>query len=283
MIGNYVKTAFRNFKKHKTFTFLNVMGLALGTAASLLILQYVKYERSFDTFNSKAKDIYRIQYNGYHNGKLDFECAAAVPAVGPALKNNFAEVNYFTRLYPVSGIISYEGPNGLVAFREEKMQIADTSLFKVFDFHLIKGNPATCLKGTDKAVISERAAKRYFGDVDPVGKTIAWDGNRKFEVTGILENVPSNSHIKFDFLFSYETLNRDTKNNSETAWGWYDFNTYVLLKSGTDIHALQSKWDAYLKETRSENWKKYNFYQEFIFQPLLSIHLYSKLLQESQT
>src|SRR5258708_478174 len=282
MIINYLKTALRNFQKHKSFTFLNVLGLALGTAASLLILQYVKYERGFDTFHSKAQDIYRIQYNSYSNGKQNFECAAAVPAVGPALKNNFPEVKRFTRLYPVSGIISYESPTGLVAFREEKMQIADTSLFEVFDFRLAKGDLKTALKGPDKAVISERVAKKYFGDVDPIGKTIRWDGTRKFEVTAILENLPTNSHIKFDFLFSYETLNRETKNESETNWGWYDFNTYVLLQSNTNVPTLQAKWNEVLKKTRAEDWNKYNFKQEFLFQPLLSIHLYSKLLQESQ-
>jgi len=98
MIKNYLKTAWRNFFKHKSFTFLNVIGLSLGMVASLLILQYVKYERSYDTFHSKAEDIYRVQYNGWQNGKLRFECAAAVPAVGPALKNNFPEVKRFTRL-----------------------------------------------------------------------------------------------------------------------------------------------------------------------------------------
>ncbi len=103
MIRNYLKSALRNFLRHKSFTLLNVIGLSLGIAASLLILQYVKYERSFDKFHSKASDIYRIQYNGWQNGKLRFECAAAVPAVGPALKNNFPEVKQFTRLYPVSG------------------------------------------------------------------------------------------------------------------------------------------------------------------------------------
>ncbi|GHN03253.1 ABC transporter permease [Cytophagales bacterium WSM2-2] len=281
MIINYLKTALRNFQKHKSFTFLNVLGLALGTAASLLILQYVKYERSFDTFNTKAQDIYRIQYNSYSNGKQNFECAAAVPAVGPALKNNFPEVKRFTRLYPVSGIVSYEGPTGLIAFREEKMQITDTSVFEVFDFKLVKGDPKTALKGPDKVVISEKAAKKYFGNVDPIGKIIGWDGQRKYEVTAIHQDVPSNSHIKFDFLFSYETLNRDTKNQSETNWGWYDFNTYVLLEPGTDAAALQLKWNEYLEKTRAEDWKKYNFKQAFLLQPLLSIHLYSKLLQES--
>ncbi len=283
MIKNYFKSAFRNFFKHKTFTLLNVTGLSLGMVASLLILQYVKYERSFDTFHSRAADIYRIQYNGWQGGKLRFECAAAVPAVGPALKNNFPEVEKFTRLYPVSGVISYESPeHGLISFLEEKMQIADSAVFEVFDFELLKGNQKTSLEGPNKAVISQRAAKKYFGDADPIGKTIAWDGTRKFEVTGIFRDIPENSHIKFDFLLSYRTLTNLAGNEAETSWGWYDFNTYVLLAPGTDSKALQAKWDKYLLKERGEEWNKTNRRQEFILQPMLDIHLYSNLLQESQ-
>jgi putative ABC transport system permease protein len=283
MIRNYVKIAFRNFSKQKSFTFLNVTGLTLGMVASLLIMQYVKYERSFDTFHEKAKDIYRIQYNGWQNGKLRFECAAAVPAAGPALKNNFPEVKRFTRLFPVSGVVTYESPeHGLIAHLEEKMQITDSSVFEIFDFKLLKGNQRDVLTGPNKAVISEKAAKKYFGDADPIGKTITWNGERKFEVTGIFMDIPENSHIKFDFMLSYQTLNSQTENQSETSWGWYDFNTYVLLEPGTDVKALQSKWNDYLKKVREEEWKKYNHFQEFILQPLLDIHLGAVLLQESE-
>lgn len=283
MIKNYLTIALRSFLKHKTFTFLNIIGLSLGMVASLLILQYVKYERSYDTFHSKAKDIYRVQYNQWQNGKLRFECAAAVPAVGPALKNNFPEVKRFTRFFPVSGVASYESPGrGVIAFREEKMQIADSSVFEVFDINLLRGDEVTSLAGPDKVVMSERAIRKYFADEDPMGKTISWDGSRKFEVSGVFENLPENSHIKFDFLFSYGTLNRETNNASETAWGWYDFNTYVLLEPGTDVKALQSKWDQWLAKDRAEEWAKYNNKQEFILQPLLDIHLGSMLLQESQ-
>ena len=283
MIKNYLTIALRSFLKHKSFTFLNVIGLSLGMVASLLILQYVKYERSYDTFHSKATDIYRVQYNQWQNGKLRFECAAAVPAVGPALKNNFPEVKRFTRLFPVSGIASYESPTrGVISFREEKMQIADSSVFEVFDIDLLTGDKITSLSGPGKVVMSERAVKRYFADEDPIGKTISWDGSRKFEVTGVFENLPENSHIKFDFMFSYATLNRLSNNQSETAWGWYDFNTYVLLEPGTDVKALQAKWDAWLAKDRAEEWKKYSSTQEFILQPLLDIHLGAVLLQESQ-
>lgn len=283
MLKNYIISALRNFLRHKSFTLLNVIGLSLGMSASLLILQYVKYERSFDTFHTKAKDIYRIQYNGWQNGKLRFECAAAVPAAGPALKNNFPEVKQFTRLYPVSGVVSYQTPDhNLISFVEQKMQITDPAVFEVFDFKLTKGDAATSLQGPNKAVISERAAKKYFGDTEPIGKTIAWNGNQKFEVTGVFANVPENSHIKFEILLSYQTLNNQTNNQSETAWGWYDFNTYVLLQPGTNVKSLQAKWDNYVLSVRGEDWKKYNSRQEFILQPLLDIHLYANLLQESQ-
>ena len=283
MIKNYLKSAVRNFLRHKTFTLLNVIGLSLGIAASLLILQYVKYERSFDKFHTRAQDIYRIQYNGYQSGKLRFECAAAVPAVGPALKNNFPEVKQFTRLYPVSGVVSYESPDrGLISFREERMQITDPAIFEVFDFKLVNGNPADALTGPNKAVISKKAARKYFAEIDPIGKTIAWGANHKYEVTGIFDDIPDNSHIKFDILFSYQTLNNETKNESETNWGWYDFNTYVLLQPGTDVKDLQSRWDNYLEKTRGEDWKKTSRKQEFILQPMLGIHLYANLLQESQ-
>ncbi len=292
MILSYFQTALRNFFKHKTYTILNVIGLSLGMVASLFIWQYVKYERSYDTFHSKAQDIYRVQYNQYQAGKLRFESAAAVPAVGPTLQNNFPEVLQFTRLYPVNGVVSYESPeNGLISFLEEKMQITDTSVFDVFDFKLIDGNEHTALNGPGRVVISRKAARKYFGENSPMGKTITWngadrfwEGGSRFEVTGVFEDLPQNSHIKYDFLFSFQTLlgTAGDNNQQETSWGWYDFNTYVLLRPGTDVSVLQAKWDKFLAETRAEDWKKFNGRQDFILQPLLDIHLGKVLLQESQ-
>lgn len=282
MIRNYILTAFRSFAKHRTFTILNVTGLSIGLIASLLILQYVKYEKSYDTFHTKAKDIYRVQYNQYQAGKLRFECAAAVPAVGPALQTNFPEVKRFTRLFPVSGVVSYQDPvRGFISHLEEKMQIVDSSVFEVFDFKLIKGTKEDALSGPNKTVISQRAAKKYFGEEDPIGKTIQWNGDQRFEVRGVFEDIPDNSHIKFDFMLSYRTLVIQSQGQAETNWGWYDFNTYVLLEPGTDVAALQSKWDQWLLKTRGEEWSKRNQKQEFILQPILDIHLYANLLQES--
>ncbi|MEQ8926834.1 MAG: ABC transporter permease [Fulvivirga sp.] len=283
MFKNYFKSAFRSFAKNLSFTLLNVLGLSVGLATTLLILQYVKYEKSYDTFHSQIDNIYRIQYNIIQDNQLIVECAAAVPAVGPALADNFEEVEKFTRLFPRSGIISYNDPEkGLISFREEKMQITDPRVFEVFDFKLLKGNPKTSLEGLNKTVISERAAQKYFGNSDPIGKRILYNGETEYEVTGIFENVPDNSHIKFDFLFSFETLNQQSNNESETNWGWYDFNTYVLMKPGTDIEEFQGKWDNYLAEVRGEDWEHRNYKSEFILRPAKEIHLHSNLLQESE-
>lgn len=287
MLTNYIKIAFRNFARQKSYTLLNIVGLSLGMAASLLILQYVKYERSFDKFHSRANDIYRIQYNGWQNGQLNFESAVAVPAVGPALKNNFHEVEEFTRFLPADGIITYEKPGEEpISFRERHMQFADSNIFKVFDFKLVKGNQKTCLKGVNKILISEHAARKYFGNEDPIDKVIYRNGRgRAFQVTGVFKDVPENSHIKFDFLISYETVasyqDNPSDNPSETSWGWYDFYSFVLLKPGTDVKALQQKWDAFVQKDRKEDWEKSNSKQEFILRPLTDIHLYSNLLYET--
>ncbi len=282
MIRNYILIAFRNFQAQKSYTFLNVIGLSLGMAASLLIMQYVKYERSFDGFHSRANDIYRIQYNGWQNGVLNFESAVAVPAAPAALKANFPEVEAYTRFFPLRSLVSYEKSGEQpISFRQEHMLFADTSLFRVFDFKLLEGNPKTCLKGIDKVIISKSTAVKYFGDEDPIGKRLTFNGEVSREVTGVFEDVPENSHIRFDLLISYETLNARTKNQSETSWGWYDFYSFVLLKPGTDVPSLQAKWDKFVASERAERWKETNSRQEFILRPLKSIHLESNLLYET--
>ncbi|MBL0744414.1 ABC transporter permease [Chryseolinea sp. Jin1] len=282
MIRNYVVIAFRNFGREKVYTVLNVIGLSLGMAACLLIVQYVAYEKSFDTFHSRAGDIYRLQYNNWQNGQLSFESAVAVPAAGAALKQNFPEVEAHTRFLPSDGVVKYEAPGQEpIAFREERIHFADTSLFTVFDFKLLSGNAKTCLKALNTVIVSKSTAKKYFKSDDPIGKRLQYNGDMPLEVTGVFDDVPENSHIKFDFLISYATLNALTKNSSETSWGWYDFYCFVLLKPGTDVKALQAKWDAYLARVRKDDWEKQNEKQAFILRPLTDIHLYSNLLYET--
>lgn len=284
MIRNYLKIAFRNILKQKSYTFLNVAGLSLGMAASLLIFQYVKYERSFDSFHTNADRIYRIQYNGYHGGALNFESAVAVPAITTFIKNNFPEVEQVCRVLTRSGaVMSYEHPTlGLLSFQARKMHFAGPDFLRMFDFKLLQGDRQTCLDGLNKVIISQSTAKKYFGEDDPMGKRMNMNGRTPFEVTGVFEDVPENSHIRFDYLLSYATINAQTNNQSETSWGWYDFYSFVQVRPGTDIGVLQAKIDRQLEEERGAEWKGDNDRQEFILRPLLDIHLQSKLLYESE-
>ena len=282
MLKNYIRSAIRNFGKNKAFSFLNIIGLAIGIASSLLIMQYVKYEKSYDTFNTNSERIYRIQYNNYSNGELNYECAAAVPATGPAMKENFAEVLEMARLLPTGAVVSYDDPSsGFVSFREvNNIQVTEPSIFKIFTIDFISGNPETCIDGGGKVAVSASIAEKYFGIADPIGQTITLDGDNDFEVTAVFKDLPDNTHIKFDFLVNNAMFGEDR--SWETSWGWYDHNTYVLLEEGTDYLDLQTRWDDYLLEVRGEEWEKYNYRQEFILQPMRDIHLYSNLLQESE-
>ena len=285
MVKNYLRSAIRNFSKNKGFSFLNIFGLAIGIASSLLIMQYVKYERSYDTFNNHSERIYRIQYNNYSNGEVIFECAAAVPAAGPALKENFVEVIEQVRLLPRGAVVSFDDPvMGLASFREvNNIQVTESSVFNIFNVEFISGNPETCINGGGKVAISAKVAEKYFGKTDAIGRTITFDGDNDFEVTAVFADIPSNSHIKFDFLISQDYFNQWFPDGDwQDNWGWYDHNTYVLLDEGVDYLELQSRWDDYLLEVRGESWETNNYRQEFILQPLLDIHLYSNLLQESE-
>ncbi|MEO5979382.1 MAG: ABC transporter permease [Chryseolinea sp.] len=280
MIKNYVITAFRSFRKQKGFTTLNIVGLSLAMAASILLLEYVDYEKSFDGYHKRSKDIYRLQYNAWHGGKINFESAAAVPAVGPAMKANFPQVEEFVRLWPVGGVITYQSPQrGVVTFHEEKVPYADPSVLKIFDIKLAAGDRETALSGPNKVMISKSTIKKYFGDEQPIGKTITLAGVASFEVTGVFNDIPENTHIKFDFLFSYETL-KNFYDSYQDSWGWYDFYTYVLLKPETDVINFQKKWNTFLANHMKGRWQN-GSKQEFILRPLTNIHLYSNLQYEA--
>lgn len=285
MLKNYIKTTFRTLSKNRVYSALNIFGLALGIAACLFITQYVDYEYSYDKFHSEHENLYRVKYMVYRGGELDIDCAAAVPRVGPFMKENMPEVIDFARAFPMSGV--FEKDN--IRFREKRVQIADPAFLKIFDYPLIHGDIETALVEPNKVVITESIANKYFGRTDVVGESIklyTWI-EETLEITGVTADVPKNSHLKYNFLISYETLNQVTRNDdgtasSETNWGWYDFNTYVLLKEGSDPKAFDDKFAEILYEERGEDFEKYDFRADFPLQPITDIHLYSNLLQESE-
>ena len=282
LLKNYFRSTFRSIAKNKVYSILNILGLALGIAACLFILQYVSYERSFDQFHEHREDLYRVRYQVYRGGSLEVDCAAAVPRVGPFMKEKMPEVVDYARVYPMSEVVSYQD----IQFREERMHMTDPSFLKLFTFPLIEGN-VEALKNPNTVIISQQVAEKYFRNEEPIGKILEVNGEDPIEVVGVAKNVPNNSHFKFDFLVSYETLNNQTRNEdgsaaSETAWGWYDFNTYVLLKPGTDVADFDERFRKHLWEERGERFRERNFHVDFPLQAITDIHLYSDLLQESE-
>ncbi len=281
MLYSYFRTALRSLLKNKVFSFLNIFGLAIGMACCMIIFQYVTYEQSYDKFHSNHENLYRVNYNYYKNGETIFECAAAVPAVGKAMRDNFPEVEEYAIAFPTGGIITYQDKS----FRESKIQLATPSWLTMFNWPLIQGDINTVLDGPKKAVLTETTAKKYFGDEDPIGKYINWSNGwlgGEYLVTGVVADVPENSHITFSMLFSHSTLREPSEGGSETNWGWYDHNTYVSLQDGTDPKAFDARFAEYLYELRGEGFEKNNSLQEFPLQAITDIHLGADLLQESQ-
>lgn len=279
---NYLRTTIRTISKNKVYSGLNILGLALGIAAFLFILQYVWYERSYDKFHSNHEDLYRVRYQIFRGGKLEVDCAAAVPRVGPFMKEKMPEVKEYARAYPISAVVTYEDQR----YWEKRMHIADQSFLEVFDFPLVAGDVSSFAE-PNTAIISEHLAEKYFKGADPLGRTLEIDGDDRVEIVAVAKDVPDNSHIKFDILISYETLNNQTRNDdgnsaSETAWGWYDFNTYVLLQPGTDPEDFDARFRDFLWEERGERFKERNYHNDFPLQAITDIHLYSNLLQESE-
>ena len=285
MLQSYLKIAFRTYFRNKVITVVNLYGLALGMAAFIIIVLYVSYETSFDKFHPNSQNIYRIQYKNYRNGELIINQASAVPAIAHVLKDNFSEVTAYaraTRQFLEYAAFTY---NEDITFRENRIFVATPSFLTMFNFPLINGDPETALSGPLRAVMTESTAKRYFGNEDPLGKIITYNSKHDFEVTGVCQDIPVNSHFKFDVLLSYLSLSYTAHidpsgEEAETDWNWGGFYTYVALKPGADPLSLQERLNQRVAEVRGGEWKKNSIRQEFLLQPLEDIHLYSSLTGE---
>lgn len=276
-----MRLAYRNFVHRKFYSFLNLVGLTAGILAFLLIVRYILREHSFDNFHANAKSIYRVRTDEYQNGALSYSVAVTFPPVGPAMKKDFPEVKEFVRFFPVRGVVTYKEN----VFFEKKMFFADNSVFKVFSFPVVSGDKENGLANINSVVISESMAEKYFGHEDPLGKVLKVNtrfGEVGYIVTAVIKDVPFNSHLQFDCLFSYKNLVAARGQDAEDNWHWYDFYTYVLLEPGTKADLLEKKFPAFIEQHKGGDLKKYNLRDEYFLQPLEKIHLHSNFLQEAE-
>ncbi len=278
MIRNYLLIAFRNLVKNRISTLVNILGLAMGMAAFVLIIQYVRYELSYDDFHQQKEVIYRIQQDRYNKGKITTQWAAGCSAVGQALYENFEEVENFTRFQIISGVLSA----GDKKFREERIYVADTSFFEVFSFQLLEGDPHTSLVNPMEMVVSRSTARKYFGERSPVGESLRFNGGPEFKITGVFEDVYANSHLKPDLVLSWETMVQFRGAEINTAWQWDAFFNYIQLHPATDYKEFEAKIPAFVKEMIGEDMDRFGAGVAFHLQPLESIHLNSDFMFEAE-
>ena len=269
MYMNHLRIAVRSIFKRKTFTVINILGLAVGMTVCFLILHYAVFELSFDRFHANLDDICRLR----GGARADSSAASA-----QAVTESFPEVLDYAKLARAGsrGIYSY----GDKHFRMNDCFTATNSFFDIFSFEIIAGDRTTPLAAVNSVVLTESTAQRFFGDEDPVGKALSYNGRVDYKVTAVMRDAPRNSHLHFDLLVSWPTLEQrgSAVNDSWILWGFY---SYLRLGPGTDLTALQAKLDEFIVLKQKEVNRPESFWEMYHLQPLKDIHLTSSYVAEA--
>lgn len=268
MLKNYLRTAWRNFIQYKWYSSLNVGGLAIGMACSILILLWVQNESSYDTFHANSDELYRLTAVANE----DFRAAVSPAGMAEELPDLIPEIVSSVRLSsPFQALFEVDGEK----FTEESVFYADANFLEVFSFPLVEGNSKTALEQPDGILLTETAAEKFFGTKNVMGKTLKMDNNNVFTVTGILEDIPSNSHLKFDILMPMAYNAKTNPDLINKVWDSFNFYGYFLFEK----NALTSEEDVSKMVTRiNEIYTSRNEFEiTFNLQPLKDIHLHSDL------
>ena len=248
MIKNYLVTAIRNLKKHTAYSLINIIGLAIGMACSILILLWVQDELKFDQWNSKSDRIGRVLVRIMNNGE-PFEVAVTPAALAPNMAKDFPEIDKMCRFKNWGGwLFKYKEGEYIQA----NSGAIDSTAFDIFDFKFIAGNPKNALNDVYSVVLTEEVAERIFGNENPLGKVLEVRDRGVFKVTGVIANI-DHSHFDFEFLFPFSVLREDGENIDEMGQGSYNFTTYFLLKNKNAFETVNEKLERYLDKFNEEN------------------------------
>ena len=286
MFKNYFKIARRNLRKNKTFSIINIAGLSIGVSCFLLIALYVLDELSYDKYNVHAYQIYRID-DHIKFGDFSYEGAETPPIMGPAFTKDYPQIEQYVRLKNHGGFVVERGSEN---FKEDKAAYADSSLFDVFTLPMIAGDPNTALKEPHSLVITQSTAKKYFNTTDVVGRTLVINKNNNYKITGVIKDIPEQSHFHFDFFFPMS----ETDQSREDTWFSTNFQTYLLVRPGTDAEQLERRLnktfmaDAAPQFQNHINMSKDDFEKSgnsmhISLMPLTRIHLHSNIKDELGT
>ena len=238
MLTNYLKIAFRNLVRNKSFSLINILGLSIGLISFLSISLYIVDEFSYDRFHEKGDRIYRAIINADFDGQSN-KWGAVPNKFGPSAAREIPEIEKTTRLFHHNfgdiGFVSTETDK----FSETKLFYADPEIFDVFTITLVKGTPGKVLDRPGTMLLSETSAKRYFGDADPIGKTLLVDNTRSYEVTGVYEDFPPNSFLQCQLIAAFSTIGFGKEENQN--WGNASFDTYLLLNKGVTMESANEK------------------------------------------
>jgi len=276
MFHNYLKTALRNLWKRKSFSLINIVGLAIGMAVSFLILLYVWNEVTYDRFHENAANIYRLATQLDAQGR-HFEVASVPAPMGPAMVDQFPEVVRAARLRDFgTRVVSYEEK----LYEESKIYHADPDLFRVFTIPVIRGNPETWLQAPFQMLVTEEMAEKYFGSEDPLGKSIKIDNKYTYNITGIVGKMPENSHFKFNMIGSLSSLDQIRKDLN--MWMGFNYATYILMEGHPSIEQVTAKYNDLLMSNIPDQFRQLGAEVKIFLQPLKSIHLQSHLEGEME-
>lgn len=269
MIKNYLTIAFRNLRKSRGYSFINITGLAVGLTCCLLILLYVQHELSFDRYHENADRLYRLNVDLGAPGNAKY-LAMVSPRMGLDLQANYPEVETSARFLHGSYLFR-RADDPLVQHQEDNGLYADPSALNIFSFPWLRGDRTTALVEPFSVVMTEETARRYFGDEDPIGKVLIRDG-RSYTVTGLMDAVPENSHFTFDLLVSLST-GQVLFPDFLTSWDSYSAHTYFLAVEGTDMAALESKFAAYIDEHLGASLQEHGEVVTLHGEPITNIYL----------
>jgi putative ABC transport system permease protein len=279
MIRNYFKIAWRNIVRQKGYSGINIVGLAIGIAACLLILQYVSFELSYESFHTNKERIYRVQLDRYDNGKLSTQWAAGAYAAGNSFKDAIPEIEDYVKLVGRDPVIA-EVNNQPVKIN--KVFYTTNSFFSIFTYPLIAGDKEKILTEPFTAAISETTAKILYGTTNALGKILRLNRRREYTITAVFEDAPVNTQIRPDILLSYPTFLKLVRpnNDPETAWSWDGCLTYVLLRKGADPDVVEKKFVPVVEKFTADEMKRFNSSSRYYLESLTAIHLNSHYIGE---
>lgn len=267
MLRNYLNVALRNLWKNKTYTFINIFGLAVGMAICLLVFLFVNNEKSFDQWHERADQIYRLNEVQQFGESSTQKVALSMPLMGETLQEEFPEIINFTRFYGQGRELHRAGEQEMFI---DKTVAVDSTFLQLFNFKLKEGDPQRALVEPFSMVLTEKVARNFFGDANPIGKVLSDEGQHALKITGVMEDIPKNSHLQFDALISISSITSDTTNTWMRRWGSNFLTTYLVLQPGTNIKQLEAKFPDYLLRHMDEDVLDY---LQLFLQPLTEVHL----------